>query len=637
MPSAPVRSVDDYTKAIRKLLAKARKIKAEGGVEPVLTTQDFGSDFDEIKTLSRPPLNRNYAAIETACRSIFYESLASTSIEEAAFGQVWNLFDALSILSDLEELLDTQTIQGCKVVFDYLDSRRERITAKHFKQKNLIILRACNELLRRLSRAEDTVFCGRVFIFLFQSFPLGDRSSVNLRGEYHTENITVFEDLPPKAKSVADDRMEIDQDQNGEAVGAQLLTTDTAATVSQRADQSEDPRTHPTPPPKTVKFDAKDGSAKNHLQEWTLDMDELYPIFWSLQESFSTPTRLFEETNLQLLKEGLEATMRKFKEVHQELSARGTAKVLDESKRGVKRKRNGQQDELSTSFNPKYLTSRDLFDLEISDLAFRRHVLVQALILVDFLLSLTPKAKKKLENTSNKSVLYTYTLSEENTKWALNMRSEIATYLQQGPEGKFYYRMVDTVLSRDKNWVHWKAEGCPPIQRDPVSAEDYEEAGRGVAKACADRRLRSAPFGSLDLAFLSDGVNVNGMDRLKDPDRYLIPTAESFQRPIANDEFELEMAKTDEERRLAVDAKASKLWRTLRIAAKTKLNRFDKIDDGNNLQALFGSDGDESKKNGINGLDENSSQPIKAVSPVVEEKPPDSNGTVEVQQELAVN
>lgn len=29
----------------------------------------------------------------------------------------------------MEELLDSQTIDGCRSVFDYLDSRRERITA----------------------------------------------------------------------------------------------------------------------------------------------------------------------------------------------------------------------------------------------------------------------------------------------------------------------------------------------------------------------------------------------------------------------------------------------------------------------------------------------------------------------------
>jgi THO complex subunit 1 len=121
---------------------------------------------------------------------------------------MWNLLDIISILSDeeqcdtallfwlVEELLDSQTIAGCRKIFDYLESRRERITARHFSQKNLVILRSCNELLRRLSRAEDTAFCGRVFIFMFQSFPLGDRSSVNLRGEYHTENVTTFDVLP---------------------------------------------------------------------------------------------------------------------------------------------------------------------------------------------------------------------------------------------------------------------------------------------------------------------------------------------------------------------------------------------------------------------------------------------------------
>ena len=163
---------------------------------------------------------------------------------------------------------------------------------------------------------------------------------------------------------------------------------------------------------------------------------------------------------------------------------------------------------------------------------------MQALILIDFLLSLTTKAKRKLENTSNKSVLYLYILSEENVcdiinlpqalyanlemqaKWAANMRGEIATYLQQGPEGKFYYRMVDTVLSRDKNWVHWKAEGCPPIQCDPVSAGDFSEAEKGAQKACANKRLRATPMGSLDLKFLSDGGDTGRMEKLKDPQRY---------------------------------------------------------------------------------------------------------------------
>lgn len=50
----------------------------------------------------------------------------------------------------------------------------------------------------------------------------------------------------------------------------------------------------------------------------------------------------------------------------------------------------------------------------MNDAAFRRHILVQALIVLDFMLSLTPSAKTKLANSTNKSVLYGYTLGEED-------------------------------------------------------------------------------------------------------------------------------------------------------------------------------------------------------------------------------
>lgn len=99
------------------------------------------------------------------------------------------------------------------------------------------------------------------------------------------------------------------------------------------------------------------------------------------------------------------------------------------------------------------------------------------------------------------------------------MRAEIATYLQQGPEGKFYYRMVDTVLSRDKNWAHWKAEGCPLIERVSVLADESVDAKIGAQKACASKKIRATPLGSLDLRFLSDGDNADGLEKLKHPDR----------------------------------------------------------------------------------------------------------------------
>ncbi len=76
--------------------------------------------------------------------------------------------------------------------------------------------------------------------------------------------------------------------------------------------------------------------------------------------------------------------------------------------------------------------------------------------------------------------------------------------------------MVDTVLTRDKNWAHWKAEACPPIERAPVSAEEFVKAKKGTEQACTNKKLRSTPIGALDLKFLSDGENPDGLEKLKD-------------------------------------------------------------------------------------------------------------------------
>lgn len=265
---------------------------------------------------------------------------------------MWNLLDIISVLSDdeqcdtallfwlVEEFLDSQTIAGCRRIFDYLESRREKITAKHFGQKNLVILRSCNELLRRLSRAEDTAFCGRVFIFMFQSFPLGDRSSVNLRGEYHTENVTSF-DLLPQAESTAD-QMDLDSDGHSKAKTAMNGSVEKSNEESQAAS-------------KGVTFSKP---------EAPLSAEDLYPVFWSLQESFNQPRKLFDPANFAAFRTGLESTMAMFKSVQSDVPSR-LSRPAEDGKRGTKRKRSQTDDELANAFNPKYLTSRDLFELEV--------------------------------------------------------------------------------------------------------------------------------------------------------------------------------------------------------------------------------------------------------------------------------
>lgn len=250
--------------------------------------------------------------------------------------------DTLSILSDdglcdpalffwlVEELLESQTIAGCRTIFDYLESRRERVIAKLFQPKKLVILRTCNELLRRLSRAEDPSFCGRVFIFLFQSFPLGDRSSVNLRGEYHLENVTTY-DMSP---SEEDSKMDVD------------------AQAEQK--ESQDPKGH-----------SKGSTTTSKEADKPLETEALYPLFWSLQESFSQPLKLFDTGHFAKFKQSLEATIKTFRAIPKGGDSR-PSKSTENPSQSLKRKRDEDDSDLPEAFNPKYLTSKDLFKLEVS-------------------------------------------------------------------------------------------------------------------------------------------------------------------------------------------------------------------------------------------------------------------------------
>ncbi|EEP77785.1 conserved hypothetical protein [Uncinocarpus reesii 1704] len=553
MAVGDIRSVQVYRKHVQELLEKATEVKQSSAIEPPVTESDLGDAIrwiDDDGEDASKSAQAAYAAVETAFREKFYRLLATTSINEPNFVDIWNLLDIVSIFSDnercepglifwlVEELLDSQTIDGCRKVFDYLESRRERNTA---------------------------------------SFPLGDKSSVNLRGEYHTENITTFDELPTSA-SAEEDAADVEM---RDAEPPKALEDSTKLETATNLQTSAEPDGQRRKPSTATPSQTEDAS---------IDMDALYPIFWGLQASFSSPTRLFDPEHFASFKKGLESTISNFQKVSIDLEKRGMTKGSEEtSRRGIKRKRTENGSEAANTFNPKYLTSRDLFELEANDVAFRRHILVQSLIILDFLISLTPRAKAKLADATNKSVLYSYVLSDEDAKWATQMKSSIAGYLQQGLDGKFYYRMVDTVLTRDKNWVRWKAEACPAIEKAPIQVQEYLDTQSGVMKLTTNKRLRATPLGSLDLKFLSEDANLGNLDRLREADRFSNPSPDSYMRGIADDEFNIEMAQNDDEKEEAARGKASKAWRVLRLSSRSKLNKFDKIDDGKNLKILFES------------------------------------------------
>lgn len=223
--------------------------------------------------------------------------------------------------------------------------------------------------------------------------------------------------------------------------------------------------------------------------------------------------------------------------------------------------------------------------------------MLQALIVMEFLLSLSPKAKEKLAatNAPNKSVTYSdQTLSEDDAAWAAKMKHDITEHIKSSnSDGPYFLRMVDTILARDKNWVRWKVESCPSIERPAVSADEFVAAEDGAQRAFGQRRRRStSAMGSFSLDFLDEEDPEEALDALKQPGRSKMLSLDTLEREIADEDFEIEMPDSDASKQQAEERKASKTWRALRIVRQTHLSTFDKIDDDNNIQRVFkGNDG----------------------------------------------
>lgn len=149
---------------------------------------------------------------------------------------------------------------------------------------------------------------------------------MNLRGEYHVDNVTTFESTIDNE----DSKMEVD-----------------------------------TPQTEVPKESTKGGT---QAKKEVLSSDALYPLFWPLQEMFSQPLKLFDQSCMQSFKRGIEETVKRFADYPSD-EGLPAPNPSDETKTSLKRKREDEEKEgLLEAFNPKYLTSKDLFELEVTPL-----------------------------------------------------------------------------------------------------------------------------------------------------------------------------------------------------------------------------------------------------------------------------
>ncbi|KAH0591368.1 hypothetical protein H2248_001446 [Termitomyces sp. 'cryptogamus'] len=336
----------------------------------------------------------------------------------------------------LQDLLETQTIASCSHIFAWIEARAARLTVdlKPQKGKALILLRSLNDLLRRLSKTgATTVFCGRILTFLSGVFPLGERSGVNLRGEYGPVWEGVGEPGRKRART--------------------SFGEDGADGDTMQVDAQEEKKTAQTPSEKK---------------------EEFYDTFWGLQLPFSKPPLFAKPETFPQFKESVNKVLPVIKEATAKERAMMGSRANASTAIALKRKREPENDEINSTnqeyFFAKFLTSPDLIDLEIADTHFRRQFLFQLLILLHHLMTFTKTAKAAWMAPNNRALQMDFTLESADTQWVQETITRAMEELRQTtPNGRAFSDAVNVILEREKNWVGWKNHLCAPFDKAPIT------------------------------------------------------------------------------------------------------------------------------------------------------------------------
>ncbi|KAG4302276.1 hypothetical protein PCK1_001548 [Pneumocystis canis] len=472
-------------------------------------------------------------------------------LDASIIGQQNDILDDILPFILIEDLMDIQTVAECGKLFDFLNSRILFLIGNEIngtKGKGLVLLRLCNELLRRLSKMKDSFFCGNVLMFLSNVFPLRERSGLNLRGDFHIENVTIFDNLK---NSVNDDLKRQDEIQKNNGI------------LNNKDKKSE---------------------SYDHERKEKISHEAFYTVFWSVQNFFSDPSLLYNPKGFQEFKSNTSIILDKIKSLEDELKINETK--LDSKKSDRKRKTDflksqSVQDYFQAFFNPKFLTSYKLLKLELSDSKFRRQILVQYLILLDYLFTLTETEKNKLEKTKtvNRLLQSTYILSQEDENWVTETFSKVNNILEStSPDGQHFSQSIRSILFYEKNWVNWKLQGCNSFEEPSVLQSHTHDIKKKYEVLSEPLKAYKYPLGNLALTRLWEKGGTHTIEDMARLERHMLPDVKSFLESN-NQESKNKNEVTDENNLLVSDKNTIKSWKALRILSRSKLHLFNKLED----------------------------------------------------------
>ncbi|KAM6919247.1 THO complex subunit 1 [Xenentodon cancila] len=460
----------NFIDAKDKFTAAASHALAARNCKPLLTVfnQMPGNETEKKTTLDhalRGVLGDQIVEQKTSCDE--YLCLIYLSIDTVTEG----ICSATTPFVLLGDVLDCLPLDLCDKIFSFVEENVSTWKSNSFYTagKNYL-LRMCNDLLRRLSKSQNTVFCGRIQLFLARLFPLSEKSGLNLQSQFNLDNITVFNKneqestLGQKQTEEKEDGMEVEEGEMGE---------------------------DDAPAPCSIPIDYN-----------------LYRKFWTLQDYFRNPVQCYDKFSWMTFLKYSDETLAVFKSYKLD--------DMQASKRKLEELRASDGEHV---YFAKFLTSEKLMDLQLSDSNFRRHILLQYLILFQYL-----KTQVKFKSSS-------CVLNDDQTTWIEETTKLVYQLLREiPPDGDKFATMVEHILNTEENWNAWKNEGCPSFVKEravddkPKRPTRKRQAPEDFLGKGPDRKIF---MGNDELTRLWN-LNQDNMEACKSDSREFMPSLDEF-------------------------------------------------------------------------------------------------------------
>ena len=159
-----------------------------------------------------------------------------------------------------------------------------------------------------------------------------------------------------------------------------------------------------------------------------------------------------------------------------------------------------------------------LLDLQLNDSNFRRQILIQFLILLQYL-----NAEVKFK-TSNQ------VLNEEQNSWCRSTTKKVNDLMKETPSnGSKFTHNVKRILDREEIWNKWKNEGCPNYVREKknLPAKSPLKRPKPVSSDFVIKSNKKFMSDQSDIGKLCN-INHDNLEACKDPNREFLPSLKEF-------------------------------------------------------------------------------------------------------------